>query len=139
MLRRFTEPLQKTTCEKLLSFLIYNVTFRHYDIQKETNHHGSFNIIHIYKATKNRTSNGGNLGEFFFGHSYILCHSFAVEIGLLSKMSRFMSIFTGLLLLNTILARKIFSFYEGALSGPRQFLATESPLKLMKNNFYFTL
>ena len=26
----------------------------------------------------------------------------------------------------------------GALSGLRQFLATESPLKIMKNAFYFT-
>ena len=28
--------------------------------------------------------------------------------------------------------------FKGALSGVRQFLATESPLKLMKNAFYFT-
>ena len=28
---------------------------------------------------------------------------------------------------------------KGALSGLRQFLATESSLKMMKNNFYFTL
>ena len=28
---------------------------------------------------------------------------------------------------------------KGALLGPRQFLATESPLKMMKNVFYFTL
>ena len=27
---------------------------------------------------------------------------------------------------------------KGALSGLRQFLATESPLKTMKNTFYFT-
>ena len=27
---------------------------------------------------------------------------------------------------------------KGALSGPRQFLATESPFKMMKNAFYFT-
>ena len=27
---------------------------------------------------------------------------------------------------------------KGALSGLRQFLATESPLNMMKNNFYFT-
>ena len=26
----------------------------------------------------------------------------------------------------------------GALSGPRQFLATETPLKMMRNAFYFT-
>ena len=28
-------------------------------------------------------------------------------------------------------------YFKGALSGLRQFLATESPLKLMKNTFYF--
>ena len=28
---------------------------------------------------------------------------------------------------------------KGALSGVKQFLATESPLKIMKNAFYFTL
>ena len=28
---------------------------------------------------------------------------------------------------------------KGALSGLRQFLATESPLKMMKNALYFTL
>ena len=27
---------------------------------------------------------------------------------------------------------------KGALSGLRQFLATESPLKMMRNAFYFT-
>ena len=31
------------------------------------------------------------------------------------------------------------SFFKGALSDLRQFLATESPLKMMKNAFYFTL
>ena len=30
-------------------------------------------------------------------------------------------------------------FFKGAPSGLRQFLATESPLKIMKNVFYFTL
>ena len=29
--------------------------------------------------------------------------------------------------------------FNGPLSGLRQFLATESPLKMMKNAFYFTL
>ena len=29
--------------------------------------------------------------------------------------------------------------FKGALSGLRQLLATESPLKMMKNAFYFTL
>ena len=28
---------------------------------------------------------------------------------------------------------------KGALSGLRQFLATENPLKMIKNTFYFTL
>ena len=28
--------------------------------------------------------------------------------------------------------------FNGGLSGLRQFLATESPLKMMKNAFYFT-
>ena len=28
---------------------------------------------------------------------------------------------------------------EGALLGPRQLLKNESPLKMMKNNFYFTV
>ena len=31
------------------------------------------------------------------------------------------------------------SFFKGALSDLRQFLATESLLKMMKNAFYFTL
>ena len=37
-------------------------------------------------------------------------------------------------------AGKVFTLLilEGALSGLRQFLATESPLKMMKNAFYFT-
>ena len=30
------------------------------------------------------------------------------------------------------------NLFKGALSGLRQFLATESPLKIMKNHFYFT-
>ena len=31
------------------------------------------------------------------------------------------------------------SYVRGALSSLRQFLATESPLKMLKNAFYFTL
>ena len=31
-----------------------------------------------------------------------------------------------------------FKVFKGALSGQRQFLATEIPLKMMKNDFYFT-
>ena len=34
---------------------------------------------------------------------------------------------------------EICEIFKGALSGLRQFLATESPLKMMKNAFYFTL
>ena len=33
----------------------------------------------------------------------------------------------------------IFKLIKGALSGLRQFFVTESPLKMMKNAFYFTL
>ena len=33
----------------------------------------------------------------------------------------------------------IILIFTGALSGLRQFLATQSPLKTMKNGFYFTL
>ena len=33
----------------------------------------------------------------------------------------------------------VFSAIKGALSGLRQFLATESPLKMMKNAFYSTV
>ena len=37
-------------------------------------------------------------------------------------------------------AGKVFTLFilKGALSGLRQFLATESPLEMMKNAFYFT-
>ena len=31
------------------------------------------------------------------------------------------------------------SRFKGALSGLRQFFATESPLKMIKSSFYFTL
>ena len=34
---------------------------------------------------------------------------------------------------------KLLGTIKGALSGLRQFLATEKPLKMMKNAFYFTL
>ena len=30
------------------------------------------------------------------------------------------------------------TYFKGTLAGLRQFLATESPLKMMKNAFYFT-
>ena len=31
------------------------------------------------------------------------------------------------------------TYFKGALLGLKQFLAIESPLKMIKNNFYFTL
>ena len=34
---------------------------------------------------------------------------------------------------------RLFEGFKGALSDLRQFLATESPLKMMENAFYFTL
>ena len=37
-----------------------------------------------------------------------------------------------------IIRKKPHPLLKGTLSGLRQFLATESPLKLMKNAFYFT-
>ena len=33
----------------------------------------------------------------------------------------------------------LFNFGKGRPSGLRQFLATECPLKMMKNTFYFTV
>ena len=33
----------------------------------------------------------------------------------------------------------MFDIFKGALSSLRQFLATESPLRMLKNVFYFTL
>ena len=40
----------------------------------------------------------------------------------------------------TKMNNQVFSFnFKVALSDLRQFLATESPLKMMKNAFYFTL
>ena len=35
--------------------------------------------------------------------------------------------------------KAFFIIFKSALSGLRQFLATESPFKMMKNPFYFTL
>ena len=35
--------------------------------------------------------------------------------------------------------KKCWNGFKGTLSGMRQFLATEGPLKVMKNAFYFTL
>ena len=36
-------------------------------------------------------------------------------------------------------SNKVKSLVKGTISGLRQFLATESPLKIMKNTFDFTL
>ena len=36
-------------------------------------------------------------------------------------------------------ALKVFGEIKGTLSGLRQFFTTESPLKMMKKSFYFTL
>ena len=33
------------------------------------------------------------------------------------------------------IAHRVIETFKGALSGPRQLLATESPLKMMKNAF----
>ena len=35
--------------------------------------------------------------------------------------------------------KKVLINFKGALSGLRQFLANESPLKMMENTFYFIL
>ena len=89
MLEMCTGFLQKTACENLLSFLIYKVTYRPYGRQKEKNSRHRYWYVSLQKQPKHGTSNGGNSGEVFFGHSYILCNSFVVKIGLLSKISRF--------------------------------------------------
>ena len=57
---------------------------------------------------------------------------------------------TGFCMMRTLVVKKLRSYglliraldyksksFKGALSGRRQFLATESPLKMMKNVFYF--
>ena len=41
--------------------------------------------------------------------------------------------------LETLDFRTTVKLFKGALSGLRQFMAIESPLKMMKNAFYFTL
>ena len=46
---------------------------------------------------------------------------------------------TNLALNKSALKLTFLVFFKGALSGLRQFLATESPLKLMKNAFVFHL
>ena len=46
--------------------------------------------------------------------------------------------FVGSLRATDIIWILIFSSFKGALSGLRPFLASESPLKMMKNAFYFT-
>ena len=42
------------------------------------------------------------------------------------------------ILTTTVTVYPWFNVFKGALSGLRQFLATESPLKMMKNAFYIT-
>ena len=80
MLRICTEFLQKTTCEQLLSFLIYNVTYRHEDRQKETNRRGSFNIIHIYKSGKKSNFQWTEFRGFFLD----ICIYFVIRLQLKS-------------------------------------------------------
>ena len=67
MLEKCTELLQKNACEKLLSFFIYKVTYRHEDRQKEKNSCHHYSYVCLQKQSKNGTSNGGNSGEIFSG------------------------------------------------------------------------
>ena len=54
----------------------------------------------------------------------------------LPSKEKFYSLLTG----KKIVTKNIFMILKGALSGLRQFLTFESPLKMMKNVFfYFTL
>ena len=52
-----------------------------------------------------------------------------------------MHVFTSLLKFSQIFSHNFIKLatVKGALSGLRQFFAIESPLKMMKNVFYFTL
>ena len=49
-----------------------------------------------------------------------------------------LNVFKPSLLYNPISLELYFRPIKGALSGLRQFLATKSPLQMMKNAFYFT-
>ena len=53
------------------------------------------------------------------------------------KQCQFISM-PGLYISNLLSNHKFLNCLKDALSGLRQFLATESPLKMMKNVFYFT-
>ena len=97
MLRICTELFQKTAHGKLLSFLIYNVTNRQQDRQKEANCLGSSNIIHIYKSGQKSNVQWREFREIFLDiRIYFVIH-FQLKSGCYQKCLRFMSVFTGLM------------------------------------------
>ena len=55
------------------------------------------------------------------------------------QQGSFLAKFRALAYLLIIIAYLLIIDFKGILLGLRQFLATESPLKMMKNGFYFTL
>ena len=57
----------------------------------------------------------------------------------LTCKSIFYLIYVSLLTVSCIMLKNGPKYFKGTLSGLRQFLATESPLKMMKKFFYFTL
>ena len=97
MLRICTELFQKTAHGKLLSFLIYNVTNRQQDRQKEANCLGSSNIIHTYKSGQKSNHQWREFREIFLDiRIYFVIH-FQLKSGCYQKCLRFMSVFTGLM------------------------------------------
>ena len=75
----------KTAREKLLSFLIYNVTNRQSDRQKETNCRGSFNIIRVYKSDQKSNFQWREFrGIFVDIHIYFVIH-FQLKSGCYQK------------------------------------------------------
>ena len=97
MLRICTELFQKTAHGKLLSFLIYNVTNRQQDRQKEAKCLGSSNIIHIYKSGQKSNLQWREFREIFLDiRIYFVIH-FQLKSGCYQKCLRFMSVFTGLM------------------------------------------
>ena len=75
MLRICTELSLKIAWEKLLSFIIYNIKYTHYDKQKETTAVVLFISYIFTKGAKNRTSNGDNLEKFLGGiRIYFVIH-----------------------------------------------------------------
>ena len=58
-----------------------------------------------------------------------LIHNVTINIGIMKNVN---------LNLKPVRGKKLPLKVEGALSGLRQFLAIENPLKMMKNAFYFT-